>query len=560
VLVIPLLGGGVVVSTLAFATLRVERVWSAELVQRLRLLGEVFANALARSEAEAALRGSEERLRLIAESAPVMVWMSGPDGLVTHVNKRWLDFTGRRVAQELERGWMDMLHPDDRAGSLMTLHAARRNGQAFTLEYRLRRSDGVYRWLLDQGVPFTDRTGAVAGFIGSAVDVTPLKDAEIVVRESDRLRSAVLGSLYGQVAALDARGVVVAVNEPWTAFAERYEAARPAVSVGANYLDDCREAAASGDVTAARTLEAILTVLDGGRQVPVECAIRTPTEECWVEIIVEPFRRPEGGVVVSRVDVTRRRRAEEEARRQREELAHALRVTTLGELAGSIAHEINQPLAAIMTNAQAARRLLSAGRMGGDMGEVAEALADVVADTRRAGEVIHHLRALFRKEDGEREAVDINALVDGVVNLSRGQIERHGIVIRRVLAKDLHPVFADPVQIQQVLLNLLVNASEAIIGDGAGPGTIEIRTAAREQPDRVQIVVQDNGLGVTDDTLGRLFERFVSTKPGGLGMGLTISRSLVEAHGGRIWGTRNSGRGLTMFVELPASGCPSHPP
>jgi signal transduction histidine kinase len=243
-----------------------------------------------------------------------------------------------------------------------------------------------------------------------------------------------------------------------------------------------------------------------------------------------------------------RLRAEHEARREREELAHVLRVATLGELTVTLAHEINQPLTAIVTNAQAARRLL--GAAPAEPAPVQEALADIAEDAQRAAQVIRRLRALFRKEQEERVLVDINAVIDDVIRLLRTDIERRRIVVRFALGESLPSILGDPVQLQQVVLNVVLNACEAIAATEAGPRAILIETT---QPDRghLAIGVRDSGIGVKESELEQIFEHFVSSKSQGLGMGLAISRSIVQAHGGRIWATANADMGLTMHVELP---------
>jgi signal transduction histidine kinase len=252
--------------------------------------------------------------------------------------------------------------------------------------------------------------------------------------------------------------------------------------------------------------------------------------------------------------VEERRRTEEATRRQRDELAHALRVTTLGELVASIAHELNQPLSALMTNAQAGRRLLEADHSSDairkTLGEIRDMLGDVVEEANRAAQIIRRLQALFRKERAEQVALDINPLIDDVIGLIGADFQQKRIVIRVVRNEALPLVLGDPVQLQQVVLNLLMNAGEAVAAiddvrvvsvdfDGSGPG-------------RLMFSVRDTGIGVKDPTeLEKIFEHFVSSKPQGLGMGLTISRSIVEAHGGRIWAVANDDRGLTLHVELP---------
>ena len=244
----------------------------------------------------------------------------------------------------------------------------------------------------------------------------------------------------------------------------------------------------------------------------------------------------------------RRKDAEEESRRQRDELAHALRVTTLGELAGSLAHEIGQPLSAILINAKAVHRLVESKQLTAE--EVDEALGDIEDDAARAAETIQQLRALFRKERSERKAVDLNVIIEDVVRLLRVDMTGNDIHIEFHRAEDLPQVVVDPIQLRQVVLNLLVNAEDALTRERSGERKIHVETAWPGDG-AVELVVRDNGSGATDDVFAHMFERFVSTKPDGLGMGLAISRSIVEAHDGRIWATRNEGRGLSLHVQIP---------
>ena len=465
---VPLTVEGAVTGALSFSTIRAERHWPDELVQRLRLLAEVFASALARYRAETAARESEDRFRLLADTAPLMIWMSGADGRRTYFNRRWLELTGRRSDEDLGEGWADSVHADDRPLAVESYRAAVDARQSFTLDYRLRRWDGDDRWVLDHGVPRIDENGAFTGYVGSVIDITALNTALRAVLESTALRSAIFGSLYGQVAAIDRDGVIIAVNHSWTRFAEEVgtDPARGA-TVGVNYLDACRQAAAAGDADARRALEAITAVLTGKLEdARLEYAFRSESVERWFEMTVEPFRRPDGGAVISYIDITRRRQAEDESRRQREELAHAQRVTTLGELGASLAHEINQPLAAIVTNAQAAIRLLgrdghrARGRLGG-------------ADRhrgRRPARVGDHPPASRPVAQGAR-----------VPARSRSERARRrrgdsacGTTSRERTSRCSAPPTPScrsspeiPIQLQQVILNLLVNASEAI-GNAAG--------------------------------------------------------------------------------------------
>ena len=252
-----------------------------------------------------------------------------------------------------------------------------------------------------------------------------------------------------------------------------------------------------------------------------------------------------GALVVARA---RRRRAEAEARRQRDDLAHVLRVTTLGEITSSLAHEIIQPLTAILTNADAAKRFLESGRPAAAK-DVAEALADIHASADQAALVIDRLRRLFRKERVRHGAVDVKTLVEDVVHLLHAAMLVERIDIELAFDRPLPPVAGDAVQLEQVLLNVLTNASDAIGASRGGPRRITIR-GRHDEPGRVVIEVADTGVGVEHADLDHIFEHFVSTKPKGLGMGLAISRSIINAHGGRIWATRNPDRGITMHIEL----------
>jgi PAS domain S-box-containing protein len=549
---VPLVAGGQVVGVMALSTTAAERAWPRELLDRLHLMAEIFAGALLRRRAEALLHESEERFRLMADHAPVMVWLSGADGRCTYVNRRWLDFTGRAPEQELGRGWLDGVHADDLAERGRTARHAFDARREFVIEYRLRRHDGAYRRVLDQGVPRFAADGTFAGYVGSCVDVTELRAAERTLLESKLLGAAIFTSLAGQVAAVDREGVIIAVNDAWFRHAAEHGADLARSGVGASYLAECHRALVAGEPQAAPALSAIEAVLGGERPhavVEYQCQCHEP-EVRWFQMLVEPLRRPEGGAVICHLDITDRRRAEDEARRRREELAHAQRLSTSGELAASLAHEINQPLLAILSNAQAGDRLLDGAEP--DLTEAREALRDIAADAQRAADVIRALRSLVgRRAAVPDEPLDVNDLVTRVVRLVRHDLERRSIALRMDLGADPPPVVGDAVQLQQVILNLLLNASEAIEAQAGGRREIRVSTS-RTAPGEAAIEVADTGPGVAEDQLERIFSAFVSSKPDGLGLGLSISRSIVQAGGGRVWATRNPGAGLTLHVVLPS--------
>ena len=265
-----------------------------------------------------------------------------------------------------------------------------------------------------------------------------------------------------------------------------------------------------------------------------------------ISVTLSPLRDEEGGIVsVSKIarDITPRkraeavrRRAEADVRRQREELAHVLRLTTMAELTTSLAHEISQPLGAILVNSQAARRSLDRGA--------------VTADAQRASQIIQRLRAMFRKQVEEPVLVDVNGVIQGVVGLLHADMLGRRSSVHLALDEAVPTILGDRIQLEQVVVNLVINACEAIGAADDGPRAIAIQTRLTE-PGRLGIAISDTGVGVKKSELARIFDHFVSSKPEGLGMGLAISRSIVQAHGGRIWATRNDDRGLTLHVDLP---------
>jgi PAS domain S-box-containing protein len=250
------------------------------------------------------------------------------------------------------------------------------------------------------------------------------------------------------------------------------------------------------------------------------------------------------------VDITERKRAELEAQNHRRELAHLGRVALVGELSGALAHELNQPLAAILANARAGQRFLAHDPP--DLGQVDEILSAIVDDDRRAGDVIRRLRALLKKDEGPREELDVNQIVHEVIGIAHGDLIAREISVTRTLAPALPPVTGDRVQLQQVVLNLVLNACDAM--QAASPGSRRLALAtASENGDGVRITVTDTGTGVRADHIEEIFEPFVTSKAQGLGLGLAICRSIVSAHEGRLWAENNSERGATFHLVLPAS-------
>ena len=375
------------------------------------------------------------------------------------------------------------------------------------------------------------------------------KEADETVRESELVKSAILASLSSNVTVLDRTGRIVTVNDGWMRFA-REHGGKLETPVNTNYLDVCRGATGEDAPVAAEARAGIEAVLNRSRpSFVLEYLCRVPGGgDRWFTMSVVPLSVPQGGAVVSHTDITERKRAELEAQRSRQDLAHFTRVSTIGELGASLAHELNQPLTGILANAQAALRLLKASPP--DLAEVRRILCDIVEDDKRAGDVIRRVRGLLRKGEVPFGLLDLNGLIRDVATLLRSDALIRDIAVR--LELDPHPVFVrgDGVQLQQVVLNLLLNAMEAMAACGEDRRTITVRTEHTAN-DNVQVSVRDAGTGLSSDTQHLIFEPFYTTKPSGVGMGLAISKSIIEAHGGRIWATDNATAGAIFCFSLP---------
>jgi PAS domain S-box-containing protein len=486
---------------------------------------------------ERALRESEARFRTVADSAPVLIWMSDVDRLCTFVNKPWLDFTGRAAAEEMGNGWIEGVHPDDVDRRLKAYIEAFDARQPFVLQYRLRRHDGEYRWVSDDGVPRYDAHGTFAGYVGSCSDITERLRAEEKFRQ-------VFEAAPNAMIMVDGDGRIVLVNgqvEKVFGYAregligvpierlipERFHGRHPELRLRFASAPTARAMAAGRNIFGRRK---------DGTEVPLEVGLSS------INTVEGLF------VVASMIDVTSRRTAEAEAQGLRQELAHVSRVTTMGELTAAIVHEISQPLTAILTNAQAGLRVV-----GSDMreqAELADILRDIVADDQRAGQVMRNLRSLFTKGDADRLPLSLNAVIHDVMSVVSTDAQMRDVTVVLDLAPHLHRVAGDRVQLQQVLLNLLVNAFDAMVDVAGRPRTVTLRTRP-VGPDQVQVDVADTGPGIAAPALGSLFEPFVTTKRGGMGMGLSVTRSIVRAHQGRIWAENSPEGGATFHIVLP---------
>jgi signal transduction histidine kinase/integral membrane sensor domain MASE1 len=364
-----------------------------------------------------------------------------------------------------------------------------------------------------------------------------------------QLHRSLLASIQDQVAVLDARGVVIEVNDAWRRSADI--AGAPTVhgaGPGADYLAVCRLAVVDGDTIAASVLAGVTKVLTRApRQVEIEYEHEHDGRREAYILNVEALERSDGGAVLTRTNVTARREAQVEIDQQRRELSHLARVAVLGQLSGAFAHELQQPLTSIMCNAETARHLLR--RDPPSVNDIAAILDDIVADDHRAAEVIHRLRALLKRGDSHLQPLDASELVGDVLELARAELLTRRVAVTSQVEPGLPPLLGDKVQLQQVLLNLILNACEAMGTTTAADRRLCL-TADADSGANVHLAVRDSGIGIPPALIDRLFEPFVTTKPEGLGLGLSISRTIVAAHGGRLWAENNPHGGATMHCLL----------
>ena len=510
---------------------------------------DVTEQYVAREKLEQALdaiRKSEDRLRLVIDTIPALVWRTRADGSAEFFSQPCLDYTGLSMAQSLAWGWTSAVHPGDVDGLLGTWYSTRLSGQPGEAEARLRRFDGVYRWFLFRMRPLRDEDGKIRLWYGSATDIEDRKRTEVALRESEqRFRD------YAETASdwLWETG-------PDHRVTQLSEHTRNSGILVASVLGRRRwELATNPDAEAEKwrqhraTLDAHLPFRDLVYR--TENNVGAPT---YVRTSGKPFFDAGGrflgyrGVSTDITAVIRAEQAEQALRKAQAELAHVTRVTTLGELTASIAHEINQPLAALITNAEACMSWL--GRSPPDLAAARRSVEWIVEDANRTSEVIRRVRALAKKTDTDKAQLDINELVREAMALVQRELSRHEVSLRMELAPGLPAIYGDRVQLQQVIINLVMNAIEAMQSVTDRPRRLAIRSG-RDDLGRVFLTVADCGAGVSEADAERIFTPFFTTKSGGMGMGLAICRSIVEAHAGRLSTFPNEEGGATFQFVLP---------
>jgi PAS domain S-box-containing protein len=604
-----------------------------------------------REQAEEAVRRSEDRLRLVIDTAPAMLHSARPDGYVDYFNKRWLEYVGVSLEEISGWRWTHVIHPEDVENVVGKWRSSVATGKPFEAEARLRRADGEYRLMLLRKVPLRDEAGSIVKWYGSATDIEERKRAEQELRQAEEHIRAILEYSPNWIFLKDTEGRYLLVNrEIERVFGISQEQIKgktdseifppeQAAEYRANDLKVLRAGltmeyeetalledglhtsivhkfplfdthgniyatgGVSTDITERKRAEEARRYSEEQYRTVVETAtdavvsidedskilfVNPATTKIFgydtSELIGRPlmmlmpeslsklheagFRRylatgerhlnwqgaeltalrkngQEFPVEVSfgemisnghKVftgfirDISEKKRAEEALQEAQDKLAHVTRTQAMGELAAAIAHEVNQPLTAIVTNANFSLRQLKGSTANLD--ELRTAITEIVNDATRASAVISRIRGLLVKGSPRRTELDINEIIQEVITLLRNELTRNRVSLRADLAANLPRVSGDPVQLQQVLINLIVNAIEAMRASTERPRKLLIRSA--RNADGILVQVQDSGPGIKPELVDGIFEPFFTTKAEGIGMGLAISRSIIESHGGHL--------------------------
>jgi len=490
--------------------------------------------------AEETLRKNERELRTLIDIVPAYVGTALPDGSVDFISQRWLDYSGQTREEAMGRGWAATVHPDDVDESLAHMEAGRIAGESVDQEMRCRRADGVYRWFLHRSLPLRNDDGKIVKWYGIFFDIHSLKETESALQMREHELLGIIETIPSMFWSTSPTGEITHLNQKVLDYCGvTFEEYNHRGWLSFLHPDD-REMSA----------KAFTRSIENGESCDITHRIqRADGDYRWQHTRAEALRDSNGKIVQwygLSIDIDEGKRAEDHLRDTRIKLAKTSRLATVAELAGSIAHELNQPLMSILANAQAANRWLNATPP--NVAEMNSSIARVIRDARAADETMQHIRALFKQQSFEKKDVQIPDILREVVRIVQEDPKKRDVPIECRFEEPLPLIFIDRIQIQQVFINLIVNAIEALEGQQMAH-LVVLRAAAHANEMLIQVI--DNGPGV-DDT-DRIFDSFVTTKEKGMGIGLAVSRSIVEAHGGRLWAENNKTGGATFNVALPLS-------
>jgi hypothetical protein len=497
--------------------------------------------------AERELRRAEERLRKIIDTIPVCVTVAFPDGKVEFINASWIE-DGFSEADH-RAGPERLIHPEDLPRFLEKFRSSIATGEPYETEVRLRKADGSYRWYLVRCVVAKDEGGQAWRRYSTGIDIHDRKEMEDTLRAHGRELQLILDTIPAYVWGLQPNGEPDFINRPMSLF----------------YFGEVRDIDRSEPETGTR-LERSVQRLMHPEDVPVIRAIlghsletgepfamrfrkrRADGEYRWVSARAEPLRDAEGHIVKwygVTTDIHDEVKAQENLRAAQRRLSRSAQLASLAELSAAIAHEVNQPLAAIVSNSQACRRWLSVEPP--DVDRIRCIIDRIIRDANSAASVVTGVRALYANETTARSWIDVNEVVEEARQMLADDLSRNSVAFRTDLAPALPQVFADRVQIQQVLVNLIRNGIEAMRANLDDPKVMLVRSILEDGAIRIEVA--DSGTGIKE--LDRIFEPMFTTKARGMGMGLAVSRSILQAHGGTISAGNANPRGAVFSFTLP---------
>ena len=511
---------------------------------------------------------------------PVLAWRTRPDGFTEYLNKRWLDYTGMAKEQALGWQWLAAVHHDDLADLSNTWGKVLASGKPGQAEARMRRFDGVYRWFLFRAEPLCDENGAVTAWYGTNTDIEDRKSAEeVVLRGARRYRQLFhylpialwhfnLHEITGLIHGLRASGV-----KDLSAYLDQNPATLPQM-LDALIVEDVNDSAVkmSGAKDRGDLLERCGSLWARNPQVfrrAIESWFRDEAvfqqeakfvtlagREIAVLFVTARLEQVDEKPLslVGLIDITERSHAQEHLRQAQGDFAHAARISMLGELTATIAHEVNQPIAAIRTNGGTALRWLD--RSEPNIKKARDAINRILNDAGRASEVVTRIRGMVSGRPPEPAPVGLHDVIARALLFLQQEFQSKGVSVSLDLDPTLPEVRGDHTQLQQVIANLAINAVHALSKSEAQRRNISIRTHETDRK-TVCCIIEDSGPGISPEHLPRLFDSFFTTKETGMGLGLPIVRSIVESHGGNIRADNNSALGGARFIfELPADDAP----
>jgi PAS domain S-box-containing protein len=495
-----------------------------------------------RKRAENALRESEERFRDFAETASDWLWEMGPDHKLTMLTPN--AFGSSPSARLGTAAWERALDLETEPEKWRAIRATMDSHEPFRdFVYLAAGYDGSPMYVRASGKPVFDAEGEFLGYRGTGTDATAIIRAQQALLESEqRLRSAIDG-IPGLVGVLAPNGEIEAVN-------------RQIVEYCGQPLEELRNSGTNGIVhpeDLPHVAEVFMQSIASGNPYRIEQRLRRfDGEYRWFDNRGIPVRDDTGRIVrwyVLLTDIEDRTQALARLQQMQSDFAHVNRVSVMGELAASLSHEITQPIASARNNARAAENFMK--MQPPDLDEVREAIACVVGDTDRARDIVDRIRDHMKKAPPRKERFDLDTAINEVIVLARSVTNRNGVSVQTRLSDGLDPVLGDRVQLQQVLLNLMLNAAEAmgLVEEGAR----DLLISTEQDQAGVRVAVRDTGPGIDPAHLDRVFDAFYTTKSGGTGMGLSICRSIIDAHGGKLWAEANEPRGVVFQFTLPGA-------